>query len=425
VDCRILIVGGGIGGLGTALALAANGISSMVVERAPEFSEIGAGIQLGPNFMRVLNHLGLRQRVLRDAWLPGHLVVNNAMTGARVTQVPVSGRFRERFGAEYALIHRADLLDALVEAAQENPLIDLRTNAEVSDLAVHGSVDRGDLVAEATFADGTQVAAQGVIGADGLWSRVRECIIGDGPPQPVGHVAYRAVLERQDVPDDLWSGDMTIWLGPRTHLVTYPLRRGELLNLVAVFHSDRYVEGYDRIGEVDELFRHFGGECSQVLRLLERIETWKYWVLCDREPRRGWSVGPVTLVGDAAHPMLQYLGQGGAMSMEDGLEVARQLVRHSDIATAFAAYEENRVKRTARAQVTSRIYGHVFHASGLLAEMRDEMVGAWSDETHWDGMAWLYDHDPAEPVPLLRAPVGGGSPGQVVDLEPDLAPGGE
>ncbi len=389
VEDPILIAGGGIGGLGTALALADRGIHSVVAERAPEFSEIGAGIQLGPNFMRALDRLGLRDRVLRDAWLPQHLVVNNAMTGARVTQVPVTGGFRDRFGAEYALIHRADLLDALVEACRISPLVELMNGAEVSGVAVEGSE------VDVTLTDGRQLHTPAVIGADGLWSRVRECVIGDGPPVPVGHVAYRAVLKSEDVPPDLWSGDMTIWLGPRTHLVTYPLRRGELLNLVAVFHSDRYVEGYDRIGEVDELWRHFGGECSEVLRLLERIETWKYWVLCDREPRRGWSAGPVTLIGDAAHPMLQYLGQGGAMSMEDGLEVARQVARHDDIATAFAEYEANRVKRTARAQVTSRIYGHVFHASGLLAEMRDEIVGAWPVEAHWDGMAWLYEEDAA------------------------------
>jgi salicylate hydroxylase len=384
----VLIAGGGIGGLGTALALAHHGINSIVAERAPEFTEVGAGIQLGPNFVRALGHLGLRDRVFADAWFPSHLVVNNAMTGQRVTQIPVDGPFRARFGAEYALVHRADLLDALLQACIDSPYIELVTNSEITGI---GPDDGGVRV---TTADGDARWAPLLVGADGLWSRVREYVIGDGVPQPVGHIAYRAVLQAAEVPEDLWSDDMNIWLGPRTHLVTYPLRRGELYNLVAVFHSDRYVEGYDGVGELDELWRHFGGECSQVCRLLERIDTWKYWVLCDREPQRGWSKGPVTLVGDAAHAMLQYLGQGGAMAVEDGLELAAQLAGCPTVPEALARYEDRRLKRTARAQVTSRLYGVVFHASGVLAEMRDEMVAAWTPEAHWNGMAWMYEFDP-------------------------------
>jgi 2-polyprenyl-6-methoxyphenol hydroxylase-like FAD-dependent oxidoreductase len=397
-ESPVLIAGGGIGGLGVALALAAQGIDSHVAERAAEFTEIGAGIQLGPNFVRVLDLLGLRDSVLDAAWFPNHLVVNNAMTGQRITQIPVDRGFRERFGAAYALTHRADLLAALVEACDASPHIELSNDTEVTEISVDG-----DQV-EVGVAGGRTLRGPALIGADGLWSRVREYVIADGPPQPVGHIAYRAVLGAPDVPEDLWSEDMNIWVGPRTHLVTYPLRRGRLFNLVAVFHSDRYVEGYDRVGEVEELWRHFGGECSHVRRMLERIDTWKYWVLCDREPRRGWSKGPVTLVGDAAHPMLQYLGQGGAMSMEDGLQLAAHLAACDNVTDAFRGYEESRLKRTARAQVTSRIYGHVFHASGVLAEMRDEMVAAWPAETHWNGMAWMYDFDPTA-VTRPRAPV--------------------
>jgi 2-polyprenyl-6-methoxyphenol hydroxylase-like FAD-dependent oxidoreductase len=399
----LLIAGGGIGGLGTALALATHGIDSCVAEQAPEFSEIGAGIQLGPNFVRVLERLGLREAVLSGAWFPPNLTVTNAMTGDRIAQVPVDGAFKARFGAEYALTHRADLLGALLEACLDSPYVDLLNNAEVTEIS-----DEGDHV-DVGIADGRRLSAPALIGADGLWSRVRDYVIGDGAPQPVGHIAYRAVLRAEDVPEDLWSDDMNIWVGPRTHLVTYPLRRGELYNLVAVFHSDRYVEGYDRVGEIDELWRHFGGECSQVRRLLECIETWKYWVLCDREPHRGWSKGRVTLVGDAAHPMLQYLGQGGAMSMEDGLQLAAQVAGCDNLTEALGRYEMGRLKRTARAQMTSRIYGEVFHASGVLAEMRDEMIAAWSPETHYDGMAWMYDFDPDATSPPLAVPPAGGS----------------
>ncbi len=397
-DSPVLIVGGGIGGLGTALALAAQHIDCTVVERAPEFTEIGAGIQLGPNFVRVLDRLGVRDTVLGEACFPRNLTANNAMTGRCITRVPVGTEFRERFGAEYALTHRADLLGALLDACLVSPHIELMTDTEVAGISVEGEM------VHASTSDGRALHAPALVGADGLWSRVREYVIGDGSPQPVGHIAYRAVLSADQVPEDLWSDDMNIWLGPRTHLVTYPLRRGQLFNLVAVFHSDRYAEGYDRSGERDELWRHFGAECSEVKRLLERIDTWKYWVLCDREPQRGWSRGPVTLVGDAAHPMLQYLGQGGAMAMEDGLQLAAQLAECGSVSEAFSRYEMQRLKRTARAQVTSRIYGHIFHASGVLAEMRDEMIARWSHQTHWNGMAWLYEFDPEATCPEAAIP---------------------
>lgn len=397
-DDPVLIAGGGIGGLGTALSLAGEGFESLVVERATEFAEIGAGIQLGPNFVRALDRLGLRDRVLGDAWFPRNLVFNNAMTGKQITHNPVDGGFRERFGAPYALTHRADLLDALLEACRENPRIELMTNTELNDISVDGKA-----VSVGTT-DGRMLEAPVLIGADGLWSRVRQFVIGDGPPLMAGHIAYRAVLRAEDVPEDLWSDDMNVWLGPRTHLVTYPLRRGELLNLVAVFHSDRYAEGYEGAGELDELWRHFGGECTQVRRLLECIETWKYWVLCDREPTRGWSKGPIALIGDAAHPMLQYLGQGAAMSVEDGLRLATELKNADSVTDAFKLYEAVRLKRTARAQAMSRVYGYVFHASDVLAEMRDEIIAGWSPETHWNGSAWLYDFDPGTSGSSSRSP---------------------
>ncbi|WP_432842476.1 3-hydroxybenzoate 6-monooxygenase [Dactylosporangium sp. CA-092794] len=389
----LLVVGGGIGGLGAALALARDGYEATVLERAAEFTEIGAGIQLGPNFMRALDRLGLRERVRAEAWLPPNLVFNNAMTGECITRVPVDGGFRERFGAEYALIHRADLHRALLDACADNPRIELHTDSEV------GHIESGEDRVQVSTLRGEQYEAPVLVGADGVWSLIREHVIGDGKPQRSGHIAYRAVLRAQDVPADLWSENMNVWLGPRTHLVTYPLRRGELLNLVAVFHSDRYVEGYDRAGQLDELWRHFGAECAQVRRLLECIDSWKYWVLCDREPQRGWSHGRVALVGDAAHPMLQYLAQGAAMSVEDGIRLASELRRCEQLPQAFARYEAARLQRTARAQVTSRLYGYVFHLSGVLAEMRDQIIGGWTPEQHWSAMSWMYDYDNDAPAP--------------------------
>ena len=157
-----------------------------------------------------------------------------------------------------------------------------------------------------------------------MWSKIRERIVGDGKPRVSGHIAYRAVLKREEVPEDLWRPDVVLWAGPRTHFVHYPLRRGELYNLVAVFHSDRYEEGWNEEGSADLLWQHFKGQRPEVLRMLERIETWRMWVLCDREPVKNWSQGRVTLLGDAAHPMLQYLAQGACMATEDAVVLAEK-----------------------------------------------------------------------------------------------------
>jgi 3-hydroxybenzoate 6-monooxygenase len=383
------VVGGGIGGLTSALALARCGFRARVFEQAPEFAEIGAGIQLGPNMLRALDDLGLREAVLADAWFPTALAIRDALDGSEITRMPVEHAFRARFGQPYALTHRADLLDVLIDGCRREPAIELHAGCRVDALRQY---DRGVVLG---LADGSSYSAPGVIGADGLWSRVRELVIGDGAPRPVGHIAYRGVLRGDDVPPELWSPDMTVWLGPRTHLVHYPLRRGELYNLVAVFHSDRYTEGYDEAGSVDELWRHFGGEHESVRRLLERIDAWRYWVLCDREPRRGWTSGRVTLLGDAAHPMLQYVAQGAAMAVEDALCLAGELERaEGDPELAFPRYEARRVLRTGRAQIMARVYGDVFHAADVARELRNQWLGGRTPEQGLESMAWLYDHDP-------------------------------
>src|ERR671928_12420 len=266
----ILVAGGGIGGLATAYALARKGFPVRVLEQAPEFRELGAGIQLGPNIFRALD----------------------------------------------------------------------------------------------------------MIGCDGMWSRTREKIVGDGPPRVSGHIAYRAVLKREEVPDDLWRPDVILWAGPRTHFVHYPLRRGTLYNLVAVFHSDRYEEGWNTEANPDELWAHFRGQRPEVLRMLERIETWRMWVLCDREPVKEWTKGRATLLGDAAHPMLQYLAQGACMATEDAVWLAEKVAAQpDDLPAAFKAYQEQRYLRTGRVQIMARVYGEFYHARGVTAELRDMAVG--------------------------------------------------
>jgi len=194
------------------------------------------------------------------------------------------------------------------------------------------------------------------------------------------------------VPEDLWRPDVVLWAGPRTHFVHYPLRRGELYNLVAVFHSDRYEEGWNEVGSADLLWQHFKGQRPEVLRMLERIETWRMWVLCDREPVKNWSKGRVTLLGDAAHPMLQYLAQGACMATEDAVVLAEKAAATpNDLPAAFKAYEQERYLRTGRVQIMARVYGDFYHARGVTAELRDLALAGRTPQQSYEGIAWLYD----------------------------------
>src|SRR5664280_1033524 len=381
----VLISGGGIGGLVTAYALARQGFPVRVFEQAPEFREVGAGIQLGPNIFRALEKIGLKDAVLADAHRPPAQEMRDALTGKLITHIPLDGAFIERFGQPYAVIHRADIHGILLNACLGNELITLETSRRVDAFE-----ERGDGVV-VTLEGGEKVEGRALIGCDGMWSKVRERIVGDGKPRVSGHIAYRAVLKRDQVPADLWRPDVVLWAGPRTHFVHYPLRRGELYNLVAVFHSDRYEEGWNEVGSAELLWEHFKGQVREVLRMLERIETWRMWVLCDREPVKNWSKGRVTLLGDAAHPMLQYLAQGACMATEDAVTLAEKVAASpDDLPAAFKAYEQERYLRTARVQIMARVYGDFYHARGVTAELRDLALAGRTPQQSYDGIAWLY-----------------------------------
>ena len=380
-----LIVGGGIGGLGAALALARAGHTAEVFERASAFREIGAGIQLGPNVFRMFDRLGIRAAVEAEAVRPEALVMRCAIGGHEVTRVPLGAGFEAHFGHPYAVIHRADLLAALHAACLATPGITLHLSTDVAGL---------DGEAGLLLADGRRVAGDLVIGADGLWSRIRAEIMGDGPPLVSGHIAYRGVLPMEAVPEHVSRREVVLWAGPKLHLVHYPLRRGRLMNLVAVFHSDHVEEGWDATGDTRLIEQHFAGTRPEVRDMLSRIDAWKFWVLCDREPARGWTRGRVTLLGDAAHPMLQYLAQGANMALEDAVCLVDQLALHADVPAALAAYENARALRTARVQVMARVYGQFYHAAGLTAELRNAALGGRDAKAAWTGMEWLYNPAP-------------------------------
>ncbi len=283
------------------------------------------------------------------------------------------------------MIHRADIHSAILKACLNDSHVTLETQRTVE------TFEQDADGVTAILQSGERVRGRALIGCDGMWSKIRDRIVGDGKPRVSGHIAYRAVLKKDEVPPDLWRPDVILWAGPRTHLVHYPLRRGELFNLVAVFHSDRYEEGWDAKADATLLWAHFKGQRPEVLRMLERIETWRMWVLCDREPVKDWSKGRVALLGDAAHPMLQYLAQGAAMATEDAVCLAEKVAAQpDDLPAALSAYVQQRYLRTARVQIMARVYGDFYHARGPAAELRNQMLGGRTPEESYEGISWLY-----------------------------------
>ena len=382
----ILIAGGGIGGLATALVLARDGHAVTVLEQATSFGEIGAGIQLGPNIFKMFAWLGLTDVVSKVSFFPPGLGMNDVRTGEKVVRVPLGDVSGAIYGFPYGVIYRADLHQVFLDACRELPNITLRTQAKLESFEQTADSVRVRLVG------GETLPGVALIGADGLWSKVREAVVGDGKPRVSGHIAYRAVLKREDVPTHLWSDDVLLWGGEKTHLVHYPLRRGELFNLVAVFHSSKYDEGWNTFGDPAELTERFRDACPQVRELLGKIETWKMWVLCDREPVKNWTDRRVTLLGDAAHPMLQYLAQGAGQAIEDAV-VLREALRfaRNDVPLAFQKYQQARYLRTGRVQLTARFYGDIYHAAGVQRELRNQLFQGGQESAGFAGLKWMYD----------------------------------
>jgi 3-hydroxybenzoate 6-monooxygenase len=356
-DERLLIVGGGIGGLATALALAGHGIPTEVVEQAADFREIGAGLQLAPNASWALSRLGILEQVHETAVFPARMVWMDALSGEPLTSLDLGAAFRERYGFPYLVMHRSDLLDALVRACAANPLIALTTGKTFEALA-----DRGDVV-EARFLDGTITRAPGVIGADGLRSRVRQCVLADGEPICSGYVAYRGAIPIADMSVHAGLDNVVLWTGPDKHFVQYPLRRGELYNQVAVFKSDRYASGAAEWGTEEELEQHFSAGAPLVRAALTRIKRDRRWPMYDRLPAPNWTRNRVTLIGDAAHPMLQYLAQGACQALEDAVVLADSVASTggADLGAAFRQNEAARLERTARVQTLARAWGDYWH----------------------------------------------------------------
>jgi salicylate hydroxylase len=386
VSAQLLIAGGGIGGLAAALAARRAGWEARLFEQAENFSEVGAGIQLGPNATRILREWGLLPGEL-DALVarPSHLCVRDALDGGELGRLRFDA-FEARYGAPYVTVHRADLQQALLQAAQ----------AVGARLCTGRRIEQASETDDAVRIEGG-VEGDALVAADGVWSRLREAVAGDTPPRFTGHVAYRALARQADLPQALRASDVTVWLGPKLHLVRYPVRGGEWLNVVCLVEGRLQGDprGWDQQAALADLQSAMGPVCAPARELVAAIPQWRLWALNGRAPVQGaqeMARGRIALLGDAAHPMLPYLAQGAGMALEDARELERVLAvadgRVLDVPTALQRYALSRWQRCARVQARSLRNATIFHASGALRLARNTALRVGGERVL--DVPWLY-----------------------------------
>ncbi len=382
----ILIAGGGIGGLAAALGLAQKGRKVTVLEKAPALGEIGAGIQLGPNAFHSFDYLGIGDAARAMAVYVDALRLMDAITGREICRVPLDEPFRQRFGNPYAVVHRGDLHGVFLRACQESAHITLRTGCQVT------GYDQDGASVTAHLATGEDVTGAALIGADGLWSNIRKQVVGDGPPRVSGHTTYRSVIPTERMPEDLRWNAATLWAGPKCHIVHYPLSGWKVFNLVVTYHNDAPEPVAGLPVEEEEVMRGFRHVHETAQQLIRIGTNWKLWVLCDRDPVDRWVDGRVALLGDAAHPMMQYFAQGACMAMEDAVALTHSIAgRPGDVTAALGDYQGRRVLRTARVQLQSRAIGdHIYHPAGAHAALRNDILSSKSPQQFYDDLAWIY-----------------------------------
>ncbi len=383
-DLPILIAGGGIGGLSAALALALKGRRVRVLEKAPEFGEIGYGIQMGPNVSRMLDRLGLLKALEPHAVFPEALVLADALDNREITRIALGRTFLDRYRYRYFVIHRRDLHGEIVRACRQREEIALEASRGVA------SFEERPGAVIVRCEDGSEHEGAALIGADGLWSPTRAAIVGDGAPRVAGHVSYRGVVPTHQVIERSHLDAMTIWVGPDLHLVQYRLRGGAEMNNVATVASRRFRRGEKDFGGLDELDEAFSRTDPRVRDMLRYISRDRNWILHDRDPVTHWSRGRATLLGDAAHPTLQYLAQGANMAIEDGVVLAEKVAAAGDdFRSAFLAYQGERLNRTARVVLSSRFFGEYFHVGGGARVLRNELARRRNPDEYWE-IDWLY-----------------------------------
>ncbi|MGC3987741.1 MAG: FAD-dependent monooxygenase [Pseudorhodoferax sp.] len=398
---QLLVAGGGIGGLAAALACARQGWQVRVFERAAAFSEVGAGVQLGPNVVRLLQAWGLGPALQAVAAFPPRLRVRDAASGRELATLDLAA-MPARYGAAYATIHRADLLALLHRAVAPRAEVALMLDRRVLRFEDDG---RRVLLR----AGGKTIEGDALLGADGLWSGVRAQLLADGPPRLTGHLAYRALLPQAALPAALRSAEVTAWLGPRLHLVSYPVRAGEALNVVAFVHglppggergaTPDALADWDHATNAADLQAAMAGCAAPLQALVRAVPAWRLWVLADRPPLRAATEqarGRVALLGDAAHPMRPYLAQGAGMAIEDAEALGRALhqadAAGTEVPALLARYAQERWQRNARVQARALRNGRIFHATGPLRWGRNLSLRLLGERLL--DMPWLYGPQP-------------------------------
>ena len=381
---KFIVVGGGIGGLAAAVALSQQGVHVTVLEQATELGEIGAGVQLGPNAFAALDSLGVGENARKRAVFTEQLIMMDAVDGSEVGSFPVGQAFRDRFKNPYAVIHRADIHTSLLESTQGSDLIHVETSTKVV------SVTQDEEGVTAIDQKGRVFKADALVAADGVRSVIREKMFND-PPRISGHVVYRAVVPVAEMPLDLQINAPVVWAGPDCHLVHYPLRDGQQYNLVVTFHSRQEEEWGVTDGSKEEVLSYFEGICPRARQMLHLPKTWRRWATADRNPLEKWGDGRVTMLGDAAHGMLQYMAQGACMAIEDAVTLGQAMKHcHGDVIQAFQLYEKSRIPRTARVVLSAREMGRLYHVKGVERLVRNQLWVGRTPERFYDALEWLY-----------------------------------
>jgi salicylate hydroxylase len=390
----VIIAGAGIGGLTAALTVARHGYRVVLLEQAERLEETGAGIQLSPNASRVLIALGLRERLAAQVAAPEELTVANARTGRVLARAPLGAAAERRYGAPYWIIHRGDLQSALLEAVQANPDIVLRLGSRVDDFAIHSN---GITVAAHSRRETVEEHGLALVGADGLWSRLRGRLGHGEALRFAGHTAWRALVPAEAVVCELSIPTVNLWFGRGGHVVYYPVKGGRMINVVAIMRDDWREPGWSAPGERTEILARFQARAwrGPPREILGAADRWLKWALFDTAPLSHWGRGPVTLLGDAAHPILPYLAQGAAMAIEDAAELGQCMAQAGgDPAGAMRLYERRRRARTAQTQREARRNGAIYHMSGAAGFMRTLAVAAMGGKRLISRYDWLYGWTP-------------------------------
>lgn len=392
MDLPVVIAGAGIGGLSAALALGAGGHDVLVVEKADELAEVGAGLQLSPNACRVLDDLGVLDSLMPHAVAPGGIRIGSGRTGREIVKIGLAERIAARHGAPYLVVHRADLQKALFDRALHQGRIEVRLGSEILEV---GDTPDGTLQCHVRSGGRIlEIPAKALIAADGVWSRVRERVPGHAQAKYTGLTAYRATLQAEKVDSGLLA-DTGLWLGPDAHLVHYPIRAGREFNLVALVPEKWTEEGWSATADRETLLGHFRNWAPNVRSLLEKPDTWLKWALCGVDADGPWSDGRIALLGDAAHAMLPFAAQGAAMAIEDAAVLAHLFPPSAtDIPAVFRAYETARKQRVKKVQETAAENGRIYHLGGALAIGRDTVMKLMRPDRLSARQDWIYGWTP-------------------------------